>query len=537
MTRSILAFLLGAAAVCAQTADISGDRIRAHVKFLSSDLTEGRGPGARGGDLAEEYIATQFALDGLKPIGDNGTYLQHVPLVGATTQPDALVTAEAGGKDVQFRWLDDFVGVPQNQKPETTIDGDVIFVGHGIVAPEYKWDDFKGVDVKGKIVVLFTNEPLGDPSIFGGKALTYYGRWTYKYEEETRRGAQAVFIIHTTPTAGYGYDVVRSSWGREDGQVKLEPGEYGLGFAGWFSKEAGEKLLALSGHTVDELLKLADSRDFKPMELGIHIKGSFQTKLRAIDSSNVVGMVEGSDPELKKQVVVFTAHWDHLGVGTPVKGDSIYNGAVDNGTGCGILLELAHAWASQAHKPKRSAIFMSVTGEEMGLRGSEYYAGHPIVPDAKTALDLNFDGFFPAGKTKDISASGGERTTVWPTVEAVAKRMNLTIKPDAHPEQGSYYRSDHFSFARAGVPAFSIEEGTEFIGRPADFGEKLFNEYNDNHYHQPSDEFHDDWDFSGLVQIARFGFEIGEAVANQSALPTWHKGDEFLAAREKSGVK
>jgi Zn-dependent M28 family amino/carboxypeptidase len=248
-------------------------------------------------------------------------------------------------------------------------------------------------------------------------------------------------------------------------------------------------------------------------------------------------MVEGSDPTLKSQVVVFTAHWDHLGVGTPVKGDSIYNGAVDNGTGCGMLLELAHAWASMAHKPKRSAIFLAVTGEEMGLRGSQYYGGHPIVPTGKTALDLNFDGFFPAGRTRDISAAGGERTTVWPTVQEVAKRMNLTIKPDAHPEQGSYYRSDHFEMARAGVPAFSIEQGTDFIGKPADFGEKLFNEYNDNHYHQPSDEFHDDWDFSGLVQVAEFGFNIGIAVANQPALPTWHAGDEFLAARVKSGVK
>jgi Zn-dependent M28 family amino/carboxypeptidase len=538
MNRWFALLLFGAAVLCAQNPDISGDRIRAHVKFLSSDLLEGRGPGARGGDLAAAYIATEFALFGLRPAGDNGGYFQHVPLVGATTQPEATVTAARGGKEIRFRWLDDFVGVTAAQKPDVQIDGDVIFVGHGIVAPEFQWDDFKGVDIRGKIVVLFTNEPPSDdPKFFGGKALTYYGRWTYKYEEATRRGAQAVFIIHTTPTAGYGYDVVRSSWGREDGQVKLEPGEYALGFAGWFSKEAGDKLLALAGHNVDEMLKLAESRDFHPMPLAVHIRGRFPTKLRQIESSNVVGVAEGSDPVLKNQAVVFTAHWDHLGIGTPVNGDAIYNGAVDNGTGCGIILEMARAWASLPHKPRRSAIFLAVTGEEEGLRGSAYYAAHPFIPAGQTALDLNFDALFPAGRTLDVSADGGERTTVWLVVEEVARRMDLTIKPDAHPEQGSYYRSDHFSFAQAGVPAFSIDEGTDFIGKSADFGEKLFDDYNDNHYHQPSDEFHEDWDFSGLAQMARFGMTIGMVVANQNDLPTWRAGDEFLPARQKSEVK
>jgi Zn-dependent M28 family amino/carboxypeptidase len=538
MIQFTTVLLLGAAALCAQASDPSGERIRAHVKFLSSDLLEGRGPGSRGGDLAADYIATEFALFGLKPAGDNGTYFQRVPLVGVTTQPDATVEAEDGGRQLQFRWLDDFVGATAQQKPDVRIDGDVIFVGHGIVAPEFHWDDYKGVDVRGKILVLFTNEPPSDdPKFFGGKALTYYGRWTYKYEEATRRGAQAVFIIHTTPTAGYGYDVVRSSWGREDGQVKLEAGQNALGFAGWFSQDASNRLLALAGHNVDEMLKLAESRDFHPMPLGIHIRGDFPTKLRDIQSSNVVGIVEGSDPVLKKQAVVYTAHWDHLGVGTPVNGDAIYHGAVDNGTGCGIILETAQEWATLPHKPKRSAIFLAVTGEEEGLRGSAYYAAHPFIPVGRTALDINYDALFPAGRVRDVSAAGGERTTVWPVVEEVARRMNLTIKPDAHPEQGSYYRSDHFSFANAGVPAFSIDEGTDFVGKPADFGEKLFDDYNENHYHQPSDVFHENWDFSGLAQMVRFGMEVGIAVANESRLPTWRAGDEFLPARENSGVK
>ncbi len=526
------ALFLSGAALCAQTADLSGDRIRAHVKFLSSDLLEGRGVGARGGDIATDYIAAQFALMGLKPAGDNGTYFQRVPLVGVTTLADATLTARKGTEEASFRWLDDFVGDTELQKTDVKLDGDVVFVGHGIAAPEFQWDDYKGMDVRGKIVVLFTNEPPSDdPKFFGGKALTYYGRWTYKYEEGARRGAQAVLIIHTTPTAGYGYDVVRNSWGKEDPQVRLDPGGKALAFAGWLTEDAGARLLALSGHTVNEMLNLANSRDFHPLSLGIHLRGNVAAKIRPIESRNVAAMVEGGDPELKRQAVVFTAHWDHLGIGTPVNGDAIYNGAVDNATGCGILLEIAKGWASLAEKPRRSAIFLAVTAEEAGLRGSEYYAQHPFIANARTALDLNFDAFYPFGRTRDIEVSGAERTTAWPVVQAVAKQMDLAIEPPSHPEQGDYYRSDHFSFARAGVPAFSISMGEDFVGKPAGFGERLFEEYNDKHYHQPSDEYREDWDFSGLEEIARFGLDLGVAVANQTELPTWQPGDEFLPAR------
>ena len=534
-----VSLLLLVAGICAaQVSDISGERIRAHVKFLSSDLLEGRGVGTRGGKLATDYIATEFALEGLKPAGDNGTYFQRVPLMGVTTGPGASVTAEANGKSVSFQWLTDFVGVTERQKEDATLAGDAIFMGHGITAPEFGWDDYKGVDVKGKIVVLFTNEPPSDdPKYFGGKALTYYGRWTFKYENALRHGAQAVFIIHTTPTAGYGWDVVSSSWGKEDPQVLLEPGQPALAFAGWVTKGAGEKLLGLAGKNVDDLLRAANTRGFKPIPLGIHIHGNVPTKLRPIESRNVVAEVPGSDPALRDQAVVFTAHWDHLGIGTPVNGDSIYNGAVDNGTGCGILLEIARAWESLPKKPRRSAMFVAVTAEEAGLRGSQYYAEHPVIPDGRTALDINYDALFPAGRTKDVEVGGAERTTVWPVVERVAKQMGLVIRPDAHPEQGHYYRSDHFSFARAGVPAFSVDMGSEFAGKPADFGEKLFQEYNDNHYHQPSDEFHNDWDFSGLAEMAHFGMQVGLDVANQEKLPTWQPGDEFLSAREKSGVQ
>ncbi len=526
--KSAFLLLCFSAASFAQMQDISGERIRAHVKFLASDLLEGRGVGVRGGDLATEYIATQFALAGAKPAGDNGSYFQKVPLVGVETKPASQLSATVKGKNMPFRWSEEFVGTTRRQQPEVDFDAEAIFVGHGITAPDFNWDDYKGTDVKGKVLVLFTNEPASDdPKFFGGRALTYYGRWTYKYEEAIRKGALAVLIIHTTPTAGYGWEVVRSSWGKEDPQVKLTSGEASLALAGWLTEKAATGLLAGTGHTVDELLKKADTRDFRPFPLGIRFRGHISSTIRAIDTRNVAAIVPGSDSKLKEEALVFSAHWDHLGVGDPVNGDRIYNGAVDNATGCGILLEMARAWAALPDKPRRSAIFLAVTAEEGGLRGSEYYGLHPFFPAAKTAINLNFDAFEPFGRTKDINATGAERLTVWPTVQAVAKRFNYEIKPDARPEQGSYFRSDHFSMVRAGIPAFSIEQGNDYWGKPAGFGDKAFEEFNDKHYHQPSDEYHADWDFSGLEQIARFGFALGMEIANQDKLPDFVPGDQF----------
>ncbi len=339
-----------------QSEPLSGARIRAHVRFLASDLLEGRGVGTRGGQLATEYIATQFALAGLQPGGDHGTYFQQVPLVGVTTGEGATLAAAAKRKTEPFRWLEDFVANSQTQQPETRFDAEAIFVGHGIVAPEFHWDDFKGVDVRGKVLVLFTNEPASnDPRFFGGRALTYYGRWTYKYEEAQRKGALGCLIIHTRPTAGYGWEVVRNSWGREQPFVTVAPGEPTLAIAGWLAKDAGERLLQMSGHDVDELLSASDSRDFRPIPLGVRIRGYLPSRIRALDTRNVAGVVPGSDPKLQSEAVLFTAHWDHLGIGTPVNGDAIYNGAVDNATGCGVLLELARAWAGLPEKPRRSS--------------------------------------------------------------------------------------------------------------------------------------------------------------------------------------
>lgn len=518
--------------------ELSAERIRAHVKFLASDLLEGRGVGARGGDLATEYIATEFALAGAKPAGENGTYFQKVPLVGVETLPESELAATAKGKTIRFRWLDDFVGANERQEPEGSFDAEAIFVGHGIVAPEYQWDDFKGVDVKGKMLVLFTNEPpSNDPNFFAGRALTYYGRWSYKYEQALRKGALGAIIIHTTPTAGYGWEVVRNSNGREKPFVKLAPAQPGLAFAGWLTKEAGENLLSAAGKQLESLLQASQSRDFRPVPLGIRIRGNLRSRIREINSRNVAAVVPGSDPKLKSEAVIFSAHWDHLGIGMPVSGDAIYNGAVDNATGCGIVLELARAWAAMPQKPRRSALFLSVTAEEAGLRGSEYYAAHPLIAASKSAVALNFDGLFPFGQVSDVVVAGAERTTLWPVVRQMAMRMNLKIKPDPRPEQGSYYRSDHFSFAHAGIPAFSIEQGDHFAGKPAAYGEQIFEEFNTKHYHQPSDEYREEWDFAGLEQVARLGFLIGVEAANQQQLPSWRQGDEFLAARERSLAK
>ena len=527
--RKLLGILIIAVSCLpAQEGSISADRIREHTRFLSLDLLEGRGVGVRGGDLATEYIATQFALAGAKPAGDDGTYFQKVPLVGIETQPGASLAAAAQGKTVEFRWLEDFVGVSQTQQADTRFEADAIFVGHGITAPEYKWDDFKGVDVAGKVIVLFTNEPTSnDPKFFEGRALTYYGRWSYKYEEGLRRGARGVIIIHTTPTAGYGWDVVRNSWGREDPYVKLAPGQTGLGLAGWVTREAGDKLLGLAGRTVDELLADSERPDFKPIPLGVQIRCHMPSKVRELNTRNVAAIVPGSDPVLKSEVVIFSAHWDHLGIGTPVNGDSISNGAIDNGTGCAILMELARAWASLPQKPRRSALFLSVTAEEGGLKGSEYYATHPLIPAAKTAIDLNYDAIYPWGRAKDVVLTGAERTTVWALAQQIAQRVNLAISPDDQPEQGHYFRSDHFSFAHAGIPAFSIGHATEFAGKPEGYGHKMWEDFNTHHYHQPSDEFHADWDFTALQQAAEYGFLLGREIANQDKLPDWRPGDQF----------
>jgi hypothetical protein len=515
--------------------EISAKRVKAGVAYLSSDRLEGRGPGTRGEILATEYMAEGFKQAGLKPIGQHGTYFQPVPLMRVVTSPKSTLLAVALDKSVNIPCEEGFSGTGQTQTTHETFDAEAIFVGHGITAPEFGWDDYRNTDVKGKIVVLFTNEPPStDPKFFGGNALTYYGRWTYKFEEAARRGAKACFIIHTPATAGYPYSVVRPLDGA---QLEHKSGEPALAFAGWMTREMGEKLLNLSGHNVEDALKAADTRGFKPFALGCHLKGNITSSVEKIISKNVVGIAEGSDPALKSEAVIFTAHWDHLGVGRAVLGDAIYNGAADNATGCALLLELARVWSAQSPRPKRSAIFLAVTGEEKGLLGSKYYAANPLVPLGKTALDLNFDMILPLGVMESIVVNGADRTTAWPLVKAAAAANHLEIEPDKRAHLGVFYRSDHFSMAQAGVPAFSVAAGTKLKGKPEEFAIKAAKEFNDKAYHSPQDEFKPDWDFTGFVTLGRFALDLARDAANAERLPTWNPGDEFLPAREKSGVR
>lgn len=508
---------------------IAARRIRAHVKFLAGDLLEGRAPGTRGGRLATEYIATQFALAGAGPAGDDGTYFQRVPLAGVRTEPGVKLTAKGNGSTAEFTWFDEFVGATGRQSPEVAFRGEVVFAGHGITAPEFGWDDYAGADVTGKVVIAFTNEPPStDAAFFGGKALTYYGRWSYKYEEALRRGAAAVLLIHTDETAGYGWSVVQSSWGRERIQPPLAADQRALAFAGWLSREAGEKLLSLGGRTVDELLAAANAKGFRAVPLGVRIEGIIPSAARRIKTRNVVARVEGSDPKLRDQAVLYSAHWDHLGIGAPVAGDRIYNGAIDNATGVAVLLEIARAWAALEKRPRRSALFVAVTAEESGLLGSRYYAAHPVVPPALTAAALNLDSFAPLGLPVAVSLNGAERTTLMPQARDAARRFGLQLLPPRRTGSGSYFRSDHFAFARVGIPACSISMAGGYAGKSEEWIKQMRAR---NGYHQPSDEFRKGWDFSGLALIGEYGFLFGRMIADLDSLPTWLPGDPYRKLR------
>jgi Zn-dependent M28 family amino/carboxypeptidase len=532
----LFAFAASASDVLGQNSlKFSIERIRADVKYLAGDELQGRGIGSRGEDLAIDYIAKQFEKAGLKPLGDRGTFFQAVPLVMVNTGPKATLAMVKGDVTTTFKVEDEFAGVCKTQSSED-FDAEAIFVGHGITAPEFGWDDYKDVDVKNKVVVCFTNEPPSDdPKYFGGKALTYYGRWSYKYEEATRRGAKAVLIIHTDETAGYPYSVVKKLKGA---QIQRDAGSHALAFAGWLSSKAGDKLLASVGLTVEEALKKADTKGFKAIPLGLRIKGHIPTATQKIVTRNVIGLVEGSDPKLKSEAVLFTAHWDHLGMGKSTVGSQeIFYGALDNATGCGILLEMARAWAAQPSRPKRSAVFLATTAEESGLLGATYYAAHPAIPLGKTAINLNFDTVLPLGVPQSVIVSGAERTTAWPMIQQVAAKHKLAIEPDKYAHLGFFYRSDHFSLARGGVPAFSVFPGEKIQGKPADYADKTMKQFIAKVYHTSNDQFREDWDFGGYPVLMRFAFDVAVESANAKTLPTWLPGDEFRAAREKSGVK
>ncbi len=515
---------------------IDGERIRAHARFLSHDLLEGRGTGQRGSDIAAEYIATQFALDGLKPAGDNGTYMQKVPMVGITLAPESTFSfVPANGSPRELKPLSEYVAFDETQQTESNVNAEIVYVGYGIQAPEYQWDDYKGVDVKGKVLLMLVNEPTSDdPKFFKGKALTYYGRWTYKYEQAARKGAVGAMLIHKTDMASYPWDVVRNSDSGEKSYLKLD-GSPKLKVASWIHLDAAKALAAMAGLDLDQMMADARSREFRPVSLPVKLQAHMVSKVRPFESNNVIALLPGSDAKLKTEAVMYTAHYDHLGIRPEMPGDNIYNGANDNATGCGILLEMAHAYGTAAQQPRRSILFASVTAEEQGLLGSEYLGKHPPVPAGKIALDLNYDDIPPLGSPEEVEISGSERTTFYPMAQALAQEFRLAIRSDSHPEAGHYYRSDHFSLARVGIPAFSINEGVKYKGHDAAWGLEQADEYTQKHYHQPSDEYHPDMDFTGDAVMARFGFALGWEAASVSKLVGWQKGDEFEPARLSSG--
>ncbi len=513
---------------------IDAEKIRATVKYLSDDALQGRGTGQKGGDMAADWIAAQFKSYGVMPAGDQGTYFQQVNFFGVTTDPKQTTFAfvPKSGPEIALKFADDYVANDQTHSQKSQIDAPLVYVGYGINAPEYKWDDYKGVDVKGKVLLMLVNEPPSDdPNFFKGHALTYYGRWTYKYEEAARRGAVGVVLIHKTEMASYGWEVVRNSWGGESSLLRDDK-DPKLKSAGWIQLEVARKLALAAGKDLDKMLQDANSRSFKPVELPVRVKETIVSKVRAFASRNVLGQVKAADSKAAQQAILYTAHYDHLGIHADEPGDNIYNGAADNATGCGILLELARVLAAADEKPKRTVFFAAVTAEEQGLLGSKYLGQHPPIPAQDISLDLNYDDIQPLGDPQELVVSGAERTSVYPLVEKVAKDFAMSIKPDNHPEAGHYYRSDHFSLARVGVPAFSVNEGALFKGHDVAWGEEKERDYVAHRYHQPSDEYREDMDFSADAKLARFGLVLGWEAANQPDLAGWEPGDEFEKARK-----
>ncbi|HET6854445.1 MAG TPA: M28 family peptidase [Pyrinomonadaceae bacterium] len=539
MSRFILALLLtvlvfggGVSQQRAGTSALNEATLKAHIRFLSDDLLEGRGTGARGGELAAKYIAAQLEALGAKGAGPNGSFFQPVSLVGVKADPGTTLTISGSAGSESFKFADEFVAFTGAQTENVDVDADLVFVGYGIEAPEQRWNDYKGdADYRGKILVMLVNDPPAtteEPNLFAGKTLTYYGRWTYKYEEAARRGAAGAILLHTDESAGYPWSVVRTSNGSWRFDIARQQGDTTpfLQFRSWMTDDAARRMMKLAGQDLDKLRAQAATRNFQPVKLGLKGKLNLKSEVKRVDAPNVVGVIEGSDPQLKSEYVVYSAHWDHLGVGAPNKnGDTIYNGALDNASGVAVVLGIAETIARMP--AKRSSLFLFPTAEEQGLLGAEWYAKHPVVPLEKTAANVNLDSMNVLGPTEDFIPLGAERSTLKAVVEAVAREMKLRVSPDARPEQGSFYRSDHFPFAKAGVPSISLKEGNDYVGHPKSWGEEQFKAYNTAHYHQPSDEMRDTWDFRGMIQEGEIALAIGRMISDMPAKPRFNPGDEF----------
>ena len=512
------------------------------IKVLASDEYEGRAPGTKGEELTVQYLETELKKLGLKPGNTDGTYIQKVPLVGITAAPTKPLTIAKDGSKQVIKWRDEMVAWTKHVADSASIeDSDLIFAGYGVEAPEFNWDDFKGVDVKGKTIIVLVNDPAVpdpsdpqklDPKTFGGDAMTYYGRWTYKFEEGARKGAAGILIVHETGPSGYPFSVVQGNLSEKFDLVTPDKNMGRAAIEGWVTLDAARKILKMAGQDFDALKKQAATRDFKPVPLGLKASLAIRNTLRTIDSRNVVAKLEGSDPDHKDELVVYSAHWDHFGIGAPVKGDKIYNGAADNASGVSTVLEIARAFTQVKPAPRRSILFLLVTAEEQGLLGSAYYSVTPIYPLEKTLANINLDGMNQWGRTSDLVLVGLGASELDDYVKAAAAEQNRTIKPDAEPEKGFYYRSDHFNFAKQGVPALDPDTGTEFVGKPPAYGKQKRDEYTNNDYHAPSDEVKPDWDLTGAADDADLFFAVGYRVANADKFPEWRPGNEFKAKRD-----
>jgi len=516
---------------------VTAPEIEAHLRFLASDLLEGRAPATRGGRLTEEYIATQLQAFGVKPGVGDSSYFQNVPIDVVKADPATIRVVASGKANANLRFTDDVVVWPGSATDASSARGELVFVGYGAVAPEYNWDDFKNTDVRGKILLVLVNDPpapASEPNLFGGKAMTYYGRWTYKYEEAERRGAAGMLIVHTTGPAGYPWHVVVNSNSNKHLLLARDPAAPApIGVRGWITDSAATALLAQAGLNMAQLRQQAESRSFRPVSTGIIIDASMKNSLQHMSANNVVGVVRGIDPKVRDEYVAYSAHWDHFGIGPVVNGDSIYNGAVDNASGVATVLAIAHA-AAEGVKPRRSQLFIFVTAEESGLLGSAYFGQHPTVPASKIVAALNMDVVTVRGRVRDLNVMGDNKSSLGPTLAQMVRGEGIRLSPDAHPEAGHFYRSDHFSFAKVGIPAISIGPGIDYVGRPAGWGQKQGEDWTAHNYHQPSDEYRKDFDLTGAAQLGDIVYRLGLALGNARAVPTWNADAEFKAMRDAS---
>jgi Zn-dependent M28 family amino/carboxypeptidase len=520
---------------------ITPDGMLAHIKVLASDEFEGRAPGTNGEELSVKYISDQFKQIGLKPGNPDGAYTQEVPLAGIKSEP--RMSFVIGDKTIDLNYPDDFTASSARLQPEIKIDNsDVVFVGYGVLAPEYGWDDYKGLDVRGKtLLMLIGDPPIPDPKdsskldekMFKGKAMTYYGRWTYKYEIAAQKGAAAAVIIHETGPAGYPYSVVRTSWAKENYEIDSPNKNMdAVGARSWITLDAAKKLLADSGQDYDALKKSTNTKEFRPVTLKAKANIEIKQQLRSFKSHNVIGKLEGNDPKLRDEYVIYTAHWDHLGRHAELQGDQIFNGAIDNASGVASVIQLAAAFTKLNPPPKRSVLFMATTAEEAGLLGAKFYAEHPLYPLEETLADINIDTVNPWGKTRDIEDLSNNNSKLDDLLAAAAKRNGRMMTPNSEPEKGSFYRADHFEFSKRGVPALYTGRGIYFIGKTPGFGQQKKDDYTAHHYHQMSDEVDPNWDLSGAVQDVQLLFEVGYQVANGDKFPEWKPESEFKGKRD-----